>query len=376
MIKLLYCIPSLENSGGTERMLINKVNYLSQLDKYKIYIVLTETQRKKPYYKLNDSVEVINTDINFEDDYRYNIIKRIFVYIKKNRIYRQKLTKILDSIKPDYTTTLLSHEIDFLGEIKDGSIKIAECHFNRNFRLQFVKSNTSNPIKIILAYFRNFILEYKVKKLDTLVCLTKEDYKAWSSIKNKTVIPNFISFKSEKKSDLKSKRLISAGRYTKQKGFDLLLQIWGNIQNKYPDWQLFVYGDGIERNSLENYISRNNLNNVYLKHTVSDIASKYIESSIFIMPSRFEGFGLVLVEAMECGLPVVAFDCSYGPGDIINNGMDGFLIPQGNLELMQNKLEDLINSFELRNSISKNAIIKAEQYSIENIIKRWTNLYK
>lgn len=376
MIKLLYCIPSLENSGGTERMLINKVNYLSKLNKYKIYIVLTETQTKEPYFKLDDSVEIINTDINFEDDYRYNTIKRIFVFKKKIRLYQQKLSNILYSIKPDYTTTLLSHEIDFIGDIKDGSFKIGECHFSRNFRLNFVKSNTKNPIIIGIAYIRNFILKYKVKKLDTLVCLTKEDYNAWTSIKNKIVIPNFISFKSDKKSALKNKKLIGVGRYSKEKGFDLLLQVWKNIYKQYPDWKLFIYGDGNERRNLENYVYMNNVKNVFLEHSVSNIVSKYTESSIFIMPSRFEGFGLALVEAMECGLPVVAFDCGYGPCDIIKNDIDGFLIPQGNLELMQKKIEDLMNSFELRSEISNNAIIKAEQYSIENIIKQWIDLYK
>lgn len=376
MIKLLYCIPSLENSGGTERMLVNKVNYLAKLNKYKIYIVLTETQSKKPYYKLEDSIEVINTNINFEDDYKYNIIKRFILYNKKINLYKHKLTEILLLIKPHYTTTLLSHEIDFIGDIKDGSIKIGECHFNRNFRLQFVKYNTNNLIKILIAYFRNLILPYYVNKLDTLICLTKEDYQAWKTIRNKQVIPNFISFKTEKKSDLTNKRLICVGRYTKQKGFDLLLRIWGNIHKKYPDWELRIYGDGIERRFLEDYVCQNNLTNVYLEHTVSDVVTKFIDSSIFIMPSRFEGFGLVLVEAMECGLPVVAFDCSYGPSDIINNNKDGFLIPQGNLELMQKKIEELINSFDLRYNLSKNAVVKAEQYSIENIIKQWINLYK
>lgn len=376
MRKLLFCIPSLENSGGTERILTNKVNYLCKNYGYKIYIVLTESQTKKPFYKLEDSIEIINTNINFEKDYNYNIIFRIFIYLYKIRLYKRKLTEILTDIKPDCTTTLLSHEIDFISKIKDGSKKIGECHFNRNFRIDFVKNTTNNILKKWISYYRNWSIGKKVKKLDCFVCLTENDYNSWKEIKHKMIIPNFISFESSVKSSVQNKTIVCAGRYTKQKGFDLLLQIWTNIEPKHPNWNLYIYGDGIERDNLENYVKSNNLRNVHLEHTVQDVKEKFINASFLVFPSRFEGFGLVIIEAMECGLPVIAFDCNFGPGQIITNNVDGILIKEGNLKSMEESIEKLIISDSERKRLSNQAILKAKKYSIKNIIHKWIEVYK
>lgn len=374
-MKLLYCIPSLDSAGGTERVLTNKVNFL--VDKgFEVYIVLTEIQKSKPFYELNQKVKVINLNINYKAIEHQNILLKSLMYLYKQYQYRKGLLKVLFTVRPDITTSLLSHEIDFLSIIKDGSVKVAECHFNRNFRLQFVQNNTQNPFKIAIAKWRNRTIGLKVASMDCLVTLTEEDCERWSGVKKKYVIPNSLSFTSNEKSDCSSKKIIAVGRYTKQKGFDILLKIWKNIENKYPDWHLYIYGDGCERETLEHFSAANKLSNVHLEHSVFDVRKILLQGSFSVVPSRFEGFGMVIIEAMECGLPVVAFDCPSGPGEIITDKVDGFLVPLGNISKMKDCILDLINNQSNRRNMGKMAAVKAQKFSSQNIISKWIRLYQ
>lgn len=375
-MKLLYCIPSLISSGGTERVLTNKVNYLASDLNNVIYIVLTEKQSGSPYYPLNDSVNVISLDIDCKSYKTSNIFCKAVLYLYKSFIYERKLSKLLFKIRPDITTTLLSNEIDFIFKIKDGSIKIAECHFNKDFRLSFVESFTSNRLKIAIAGWRNKQLARNVAKLNHLITLTHSDYECWKNVFSKSTIPNSLPFTSEVKSNCLSKKIIVAGRYTRQKGFDILLRVWQEIENLYPDWQLFIYGDGIERNELESYVLVNNLKNVYLEHSVSNIREKFVEGSFSILSSRFEGFGMVIIEAMECGLPVIAFDCQFGPNEIISHDVDGFLVPPNDLKALKENIQYLIEHEARRVEMGKMASLKASKYSNEIVMKKWIQLYK
>ena len=375
-MKLLYCIPSLDSSGGTERVLTNKVNYLAQNTNHTIFLVLTEKQKMLPFYAIHPSVELIHLDIDFKSIAKCNLIIKITVYFFKKLVYKYKLSKLLYEIKPDITTTLLSHEIDFLNNIKDGSVKIAECHFNKDFRLSFVKNATSNRLRLAIANWRNQQLINKVKKSDLLVTLTHLGYEEWSDVTSKTIISNALSFTSEIKSDCKSKKIVVAGRYTQQKGYDLLLQVWRDVEILYPDWELYIYGDGVERINLENFVIENKLNNVFLEHSVSDISQKFIEGSFSILPSRFEGFGMVIIEAMECGLPVIAFDCPCGPNEIISHCIDGFLVPPNNLEKLKDCICYMIENEEVRVEMGKKAALKASQFSNDIIMKKWIQLYQ
>ncbi len=375
-MKLLYCIPSLDSSGGTERVLTNKVNYLAQNTNYTIYLVLTEKQKKIPFYAIHPSVKIIHLDIDFKSIAKYNLIIKILIYFFKKLVYKSKLAKLLYEIKPNITTTLLSHEIDFLNDIQDGSVKIAECHFNKDFRFSFVKNTTSNRLKLAIANWRNQQLISKVKKSDHLVTLTHLDYEEWSEVTSKSVIPNALPFISKFKSDCKSKKIVVAGRYTREKGYDLLLNVWRDVEILYPDWKLYIYGDGVERINLESFVLENNLCNVFLEHSVSDISEKFREGSFSILSSRFEGFGMVIIEAMECGLPVIAFDCPCGPNEIILHCVDGILVPPNNLEKLKESICYMIANENSRIEMGKKAALKASQFSNDIIMKKWVQLYQ
>lgn len=372
-MKLLYCIPSLENCGGTERVLTTRLNYLASHSSNEIYIVLTEHQSREPYFRLDPKITVINLNVDFESDRSF--ISKILNYKKRLRVYKNKLNSILEQVRPDILTSLLSHEMDIISHLAFNGVKIGENHFNRDFRYSFVKNNTKNPIRRCIARFRNYQLGKSVSNLDALVSLTKEDAMSWNNQVNSVVIPNPLSFSSATKSSYESNKIIAVGRFTPQKGFDLLLKAWKIIYKKFPDWELAIYGSGPEEINLHDYIVSQDLKRVVIHPFTKDIVEKYIESDFLVVSSRFEGFGLVIIEAMECGLPVISFDCKSGPKDIITNEVDGYLVKAGDIELLAKAISNMISNPNQIKSMGENAIIKAQQYRLDNIMGQWINLY-
>ena len=209
-----------------------------------------------------------------------------------------------------------------------------------------------------------------------MVVLTNEDAKLWPEIPNVKVIPNPVSFFPKYVSTCQNKQVIAVGRYFGEKGFDRLISAWSIVNKLHPDWHLKIYGDGFLRKQLQNQIDSLNLSeSCNLEYPVKDIESKYLESSIFAMTSHFEGFGLAIIEAMSCGLPVVSFACNFGPIALISNNTDGFLVPNGGIQQLADKICALIENEEMRCDMGKQARLKAENYCIEHIGKQWEDLF-
>lgn len=375
-IKIVYVTPALYMAGGVERVLTLKANYFAEHFGYDITIILTEGKGKPLFYPLNENIKVINLDINFEELWHCSFVKKVCLYLRKQRRYKKLLTAELMRLRPDITVSLLRREINFLNEINDGSKKIGEMHINRANYRNF-EANESNIVKDLFAKFWMRNLVKKLKRLDHFVVLTEEDKKAWPELQNVRVIPDPLSFCPTKKSSLKDKRVIAVGRYVYQKGFDMLLQAWSRIEKQYPDWQLAVYGDG-ERTSYEQLMEDLGIDaaRCHLNGPTSDIQSEYVNSSLFVFSSRFEGFGMVLVEAMACGLPVVSFACPCGPRDIIKDGYDGLLVENGNVEALANSLSMLMNDETLRFSMSQEGQKNVQRFRIEQVAQQWNAILK
>ena len=375
-LKLVYITPALYMAGGVERVLTLKANYFAEHFGYEITIILTEGKDKPLFYPLSNKIKVINLNIGFEELWTCSFIKKIFVYLKKQRQFKKALTKELMCIRPDITISLLRREINFINDIKDGSRKIGELHVNRANYRNF-EANDSNFIKSLFAKFWMHSLVAKLKKLDRFIVLTEEDKEAWPELKNIRVIPDPLSFLPTKYSELKEKRVIAVGRYVYQKGFDLLLQAWSKIEKLYPDWQLAIFGDG-DRTPYENQMKALGINDnsCHLNGPTSNIQQEYINSSIFVFTSRFEGFGMVLVEAMACGLPVVSFDCPCGPKDIVKDNEDGILVENGNIETLCASLIRLMDDNSLRLIMSEAGQKNARRFGIEQIAERWKSLFE
>lgn len=375
-LKLVYITPALYMAGGVERVLTLKANYFAEHFGYDITIILTEGKDKPLFYSLSNKIKVINLNIGFEELWTCSFVKKVFVYLKKQRQFKKALTKELMCIRPDITISLLRREINFINDIKDGSRKIGELHVNRANYRNF-EANDSNFIKNLFAKFWMHSLVAKLKKLNRFVVLTEEDKDAWPELKNIRVIPDPLSFLPTKYSELMERRVIAVGRYVYQKGFDMLLQAWSKIDKLYPDWQLAIFGDG-DRTPYEKQMKTFGVDakRCHLNGPTPNIQQEYVNSSIFVFSSRFEGFGMVLVEAMACGLPVVSFDCPCGPKDIVRDGEDGLLVENGNIDLLASSLSRLMNDETLRQSMSKAGLKNVQRFNIEQIAEQWRLLFE
>ena len=373
--KIVYCTPALYFAGGMERVLTMKANYFAEHFGYDITIILTEGEGKPLFYPLSDKVKVVNLNIGFEELWTCSFIKKIVTYLKKQYLYKKMLKNELMRIRPDITVSMLRREINFINEIKDGSKKIGEIHINRaNFRNFDAKDD--NFIKRLFAKVWMNDLTNKLKRLDRFVVLTEKDKDAWVELDNVCVIPNPLSFVPQNISKLTEKRVIVVGRYCHEKGYDLLLKAWCIVQNSIADWRLEVFGEG-DRSQYEEMISSLNMDRhrCILHGRSSNIQDEFEKSSLAVCSSKFEGFGLVITEAMSCGLPVVSFDCPWGPRAIIHDGEDGLLVENGNVEKLADAIIWMIQHPEMRSKMATKAIENVQRFSIEKIAEKWRSLF-
>ncbi len=368
-LKIVYVTPALYMAGGVERVTTLKANYFADQLGYDITIILTEGKTKPLFYLLSDKIKVINLDINFEEMWGGSLLRKVMLYLPKQHLFKKRLTAELMCIRPDITVSMLRREINFITRIKDGSRKIGELHINRaNYRSAL--SDEHNVLKRLFYKIWADDLLPNLKQLDCLVVLTEKDREAWTELKNVVVIPDPLSFVPSSVSLQKEKRVVAIARYSHEKGIDLLLQAWAKVKDK--DWRLDVYGDGdttvYERMIDELSIDRSRCQ---LHGRTNNVEQEYCNSSIFVLSSRFEGFGMVIVEAMACGLPVVAFDCPWGPGSILRDGEDGLLANNGDTVDLAHKLSLLMADEPLRKRIAEAAVRHVQRYRMEEIAEQW-----
>lgn len=373
--KIVYCTPSLYMAGGVERVLTLKANYFADNYGYDVTIITTDGEDMNCFFPLSDKVKVINLGIHFEDMWHRSFLKRLFMYLPKERQFKRLLTAELNRIKPDITISVLRREINFLTEIQDGSKKIGEIHINRAHYRNFTPNRT-NPFKALFAKYWMHGLVNKLKKLDRFVVLTEYDRQAWQEIPRVDVIANPLPFYPDIINTVRRKRIISVGRYFDEKGYDLLLKAWAIVKKGCDDWELDIYGDGNKSYYEKLAVSLNlDKKRCRLNDSISDVQKEYLDSSIFVCTSRFEGFGMGIIEAMACGLPVVAFDCLWGPRSIITDGEDGLLVENGNIEKMAETLLSLVNHPERISEMGVNARKNVQRFNIDTIAKKWKRLF-
>jgi len=374
-MKIAYCLPSLYIPGGMERVLTIKANYFADIFNYEVYIILTDGKEKKIFYDLSPKIHVIHLDINFDHLLGQAFLEKAMIYIYKQKCYKSKLKKVLQEIKPDITVSMLRREINFINSICDGSIKIGEIHINKDHFRNFEGKEATNPVKKAFSNLWMSQLIRELKKLDQFVVLTGEDKNKWSELQNVKVIPNPLPFFPEQTSDCKSHQVLAVGRYVYEKGFDMLIQAWSLISSKHPDWILRIYGDGNQEPYCKQIYRHHIEKTCLLEHSVPNIVDKYTESSIFVLSSRFEGFGMVITEAMSCGLPVVSFACPYGPRAIIEEGVDGFLVEPENIKSLSEKMNFLMEHEEKRIQMGQMARQNSKRFRIEKIADQWKALF-
>lgn len=375
-IKIAYCTPSLYYPGGMERVLTLKANYFAEHWGYEIHIIITDGGEKEPYYKLHPSITVHQLHIDYDELYSLPLLKRIYGYWSKQKLFRKRLNKCLLEIEPDITASLLRRDINFINKMKDKSIKIGEIHLNKSNYRDFSNNHLPSCIQRIVQQYwmRQFVRQ--ARKLKRFVVLSHEDAAEWTELNNVTVIYNPLPFLPQRQSDNSNKQVIAVGRYDPQKGFDRLIPAWSIVNKKHPDWTLRIYGDGMRKQLQEQIDELGISSTCILEHSIPNIVDKYCESSIFVLSSRYEGFGMVIIEAMACGVPPVSFTCPCGPRDTISDGVTGLLVENGHIEGLAEKICYLIENEDVRKEMGQKARMDIERFRIEPIAEQWKTLFE
>ncbi len=380
-LKIIYLLPGgLFNSGGMERVVSLKASYLADKAGYDVSIVTTEQMGRPVFYPLSDKVKLYHLDIGIHENFgRETYIEKCRSRYHKKKEYRIALERLLMEIRPDITiTTLGGLDIDFIGKFKDGSVKIGELHFPGNYRELMARKLSRHWFPRMVGKYRSRAFDKKCRRLSRLVVLTDEEKSLWEGARNVEVIPNPLPFFPETISLCEEKRAVAIGRLEHEKGFDSLIRIWKIVSEKQHGWRLDIYGSGSQKKELLYLIRETGQENmIRIYEPVEDIQTVYQEHSIFLFSSRYlEALPMVLIEAMSCGLPVVAFSASCGPRDIMEGYKNGFLVEPENKKAFSKRVLELIESDELRKEMGSAARESSKRYCLDSIMGRWISLFE
>ena len=371
MKRIVYCIAGTYNSGGMERVLANKANWLVN-NGYEVSIITTDQQGRQSFFAFDSRIRMYDLEINYEDNNGKSFLNKLIWYPYKQYKHKRRLKTLLLKLKADVVISMFCNEASILTKIKDGSKKVIEIHFSRFKRQQYGrqgiwriadKLRSVNDLKIVSRY-------------DRFVVLTEEDKGYWQNLDNLCVIPNARSFIVEKPIELDKHRVLAVGRYCHQKSFDRLLQAWKIVCDHTDGWTLRIVGDGEDIGMLQELINKLSLSNkVILGRPEVDMESVYKEASILAMSSRYEGLPMVLLEAQAVGLPIVSFACKCGPKDVISDGIDGFLIPEGDINALAGGLMKLMDDKQLRVDMGRQAYLNSKRFDEAVIMDKWVDLF-
>ncbi len=364
MNTILYITNQICGSGGLERVLSIKASYLADHYNYDVHI-LTLNQGEMPLF------------YDFSDKLTYHDISVQGNPINYIRAYRKNINKVVDHVKPDIISVcddgLKAFFLPLV--IKRSCPKVYERHVSKNIENQ---SETIGAVKKIALKVKYALMNYLAKKYSRFIVLTKGNLKDWE-LNNIQVISNPLSFypKETTLSTLQNKKVLAVGKQCYQKGYDRLLKSWKNVHASYPDWQLEIYGKIEPSQRLDQLSDELGIGeSVSFFPPTKTIENQYQNASIYVMSSRYEGFGMVLIEAMAYGVPCISFDCPFGPSDIISDQENGFLVANSDTDAFANAISTLIDDNELRSKMGANARQSIEKYLPEKIAKEWDDLFK
>lgn len=357
MLNICFLSGDMSRTGGTERVLSIIANELSkQRNKFNIYILSITNENNTSYFRLEKEIKnnriLKSKDVNFKKQY-FQIVKGIRHYIKENNIDILIDVEVIASLFSIPATRFTKTKL------------ISWEHFN------FYEDNGSHLriyARKLAARFSNCII--------TLTEHDKQNYLNNLDIKGKVeYIYNPIEEVDDIECNIKSKQIISVGRLTYQKGFDMLCDVAKVVLKDNKGWKWLILGDGEDKDKLRSKIKEYGLENkLILKGNVSNVEEYYKNSSLYVMTSRFEGLPMTLLEAKTYKLPIVSFNCLTGPSEIVKNNINGYLINPENVEAMSNKLNMLMNDENKLKEFSNNAQIDIEKFKLKPIIEKWGNL--
>lgn len=354
MSNIGFILNKISSIGGIERITSILAN---EFVKDNNVFIFTFEKNSNFYYQLDNRVKV-------------NYLKDNFKKIKKLFAVRSELKQ---------------HKIDFL-IIQDKELGfLSYLRFNKFFHTKIIfcdhlsfnhyfKNNVKNEIERRRKY---------TKYADAVVVLTSDNVELYKNLfkykDNKVfLIPNFVDFDNKhNKYNYESKTIVAVGRLHTQKRFDLMIDAFSRVNKKYPEWKLEIYGEGNERENLSKLIEKFHLeNNVFLMGQYSNIDNAYLNKSFLCASSEFEGFGIMILEALKYNLPIVTFNCLSGPSDMVSNGYNGFLAKPLDVDDLSNQICNLINDKDLRIKFSENSCKMSSKFSKKTVLDSWNKIFK
>lgn len=357
-MKISYVIEDFSVFGGIERIVSRKASILAARYGHDVNIISVYEDNRPVRYPLDESIKVVRLDVPWTEKTANPVLmtlRRVKTLIKAAK----RLNKALKTTEPDivfFTTTL-------------GALLLPLC---RTKAKTIFESHLARKFTPYNTFFKLTEL-----KADAIVCLTSGDAKEYKTARRIEVIPNFIDKPKSYVKDYAVKRAVAVGRLEHQKGFDRLINCWKAAVETHPGWRLDIYGEGPLRNELQSQINRLGLaDSITLCGTCADMADKYTQYSLHLMTSRYEGQGIVLIEAQAAGLPSVVFNYEYGAADIVTDCLTGFLVPQGDTKAFASRLAEMMDSENMRVELGSKAKEKAKAFFTENIMWKWQELIK
>lgn len=377
---IVYLFDSLICYGGIERILTDKMNYLAEHYDYNIIIVTYCQGSNNTVYDLSPKVKLIDVNVPIQTRYKYHHYKRVLFCLKMYNQYYSKVRNILKENNVDVlvATTQNFFILSVVYRLRKIVKTVIESHIYSNWGHLYKKKGIARSI---YYFFKLKLFKLYVRKSTIIVSLTERDKNIWKDAKGCIVIPNMLRLypKENNKEGYEYKRIISVGRIDFQKGFDLLLEAWRIVTKKHPVWHLDIFGDGDsnEKEKLEQLCEDYKLQDALAFHKpTNNIYNQYMTSDFCVMSSRYEGFGMVLIEAMSCGIPCISFDCPYGPSEVIKDNEDGFLVPSGDTKALAEKICFLIENKDIRNILGKNARKDVKRFLPQRIMPLWKRLFE
>ena len=375
-MKLMYFLPLLSTKGGQERTLTDKANWLAN----KGHAVMMVTyENDGPFaYPLDERVQFTDLACPYYQIYSLPFFQRFHVALKIKNIFRTKMAKVVAAFSPDVIVVTVPLSEFFLTDLMQviGNIPVViESHLAHGFD-PLARGMTERILDIFYPPIK------AVCRSKLLIALTEGDARTWRKYHhNVCVIPNPLTcYPTFYPSTLTTHppRIICVGRLSPQKRFDRMIDAFALIADKYPVWRVDIFGTGGTDGQLytQQCIADKGLNDrIGLHPPVNDIYAEYQRSQFFVMSSDFEGFGLVIIEAMACGIPVVATDCPFGPSEIIEDGLTGLLAKMTTEDLAE-KMEYMIMHDVERRQMGEHARQVSARFRLDNVMPLWLKAYQ
>ncbi len=367
-------LPSLAVVGGVERIETDKMNALAATGRFNVCVIcMWQHEGEANAFRLSPAVRQVC--LGMQCVQTRSFARAPLTYIARWMRWQWRVKHTTDALLREMHADVLVTAINY--------VPLSFCTFRGKRLLEShadIVSLTSIRTVPRLAHWLTGLI---ARRASAVVTLTRDEARHWTTAHHVEVIPNFTNLQPVAPCDYRSRRVVAVGRLCEQKGFDLLIEAWKSVEERHPDWRLDIYGEGAQHNALQRQIADHGLTSVITLHPFThDVASAYATAAFYVMSSRYEGFGLVLIEAMRCGLPCVSFDCPSGPSEIITHGRDGLLVPYRGLSHEERvnglaaALCRMMDHEELLPTMGRAAQETSQRYTAENVIPMWERLFR